>query len=119
MSTRLIAGRLLCPLLLLVLVVVQFSVGGNALPTWLSVLAQKNGQDPLSYLKLLVMVEFSVAIVILLLGQRISAVGSDLLGGISFPWTAWILLALLPLAGAGLATLVARYTMVGALRKML
>ena len=68
MSTRLIAGRLLCPLLLLVLVVVQFSVGGNALPTWLSVLAQKNGQDPLSYLKLLIMVEFSVAIVILLLG---------------------------------------------------
>ncbi|WP_298017014.1 cell division protein [uncultured Parasphingopyxis sp.] len=61
----------------------------------------------------------AAAIVILLLGQRISAVGSDLLGGISFPWAAWILLALLPLAGAGLATLVARYTMVGALRKML
>ncbi|MEC8559832.1 MAG: hypothetical protein VXY94_07120 [Planctomycetota bacterium] len=68
MSTRLIAGRFLCPLLLLVLVSFQFAVGGNALPTWLSVLAQKNGQDPLSYLKILIMVEFTVATVILLLG---------------------------------------------------
>ncbi|MEC7352110.1 MAG: hypothetical protein VYD99_03210 [Planctomycetota bacterium] len=68
MSTRLIAGRFLCPLLLLVLVGFQFAIGGNALPTWLSVLAQKNGQDPLSYLKILIMVEFTVATVILLLG---------------------------------------------------
>lgn len=68
MPTRLIAGRILCPFLLLVLVVFQFAVGGNALPTWLSVLAQKNGQDPLSYLKLLIMVEFTVAILVLLVG---------------------------------------------------
>lgn len=58
-------------------------------------------------------------IVVLLLGQRIAAVGSELLGGVSLPWTAWVALAILPFAGAGVAMLVARYTMVGALKKLL
>ncbi len=58
-------------------------------------------------------------IVILLLGQRIRAVGSELLGSVGLPWAAWLILFLLPLAGALIATLVARVTVLGALKKML
>lgn len=58
-------------------------------------------------------------IVVLLLGQRIGAVGSELVGSITLPWFAWIVLLLLPALGAGLATFVARYTVLGALKKML
>ncbi|MBC2776253.1 cell division protein FtsX [Parasphingopyxis marina] len=61
----------------------------------------------------------SAVIVLLLLGQRIGAVGSELLGSASLPWTAWLVLFVLPLAGAVLATLVARFTVIGVLRKML
>jgi cell division transport system permease protein len=61
----------------------------------------------------------SAVIVLLLLGQRIGAVGSDLLGSASLPWTAWLVLLVLPLVGAVLATLVARFTVIGVLRKML
>jgi cell division transport system permease protein len=58
-------------------------------------------------------------IVLLLLGQRIGAVGSELLGSASLPFTAWLLLALLPIVGAIMSTLVARFTVIGVLRKML
>jgi cell division transport system permease protein len=61
----------------------------------------------------------SAVIVLLLLGQRIGAVGSELLGSASLPWTAWLVLLVLPLVGAVLATLVARFTVIGVLRKML
>ena len=78
MSTRIIAGRVLCPLLLLALVAFQFVVGGNSLPTWLAVMAQKNEQDPLLYLRILIMVEFTAAMVILLLGTGRSMALSQL-----------------------------------------
>ncbi len=58
-------------------------------------------------------------IVILLLGQSIRAVGSELLGSVGLPWVAWLILFLLPLAGALIATLVARVTVLVALKKML
>ncbi|NNC72025.1 MAG: FtsX-like permease family protein, partial [Sphingomonadaceae bacterium] len=61
----------------------------------------------------------SAVIVILLLGQRIRAVGSELLGSVTLPWTAWILLVLMPIAGTLVAMFVARFTMLSALRKML
>jgi cell division transport system permease protein len=61
----------------------------------------------------------AAVIVLLLLGQRIGAVGSELLGSASLPLVAWFVLLLLPLAGAVLATLVARFTVIGVLRKML
>ncbi len=65
-------------------------------------------------------VGFLVAlIVLLLLGQRFGAVGSALLGSASLPWTGWLLLLLLPPAGALVATWVARYTVTGLLKKML
>ncbi|MAJ46327.1 MAG: hypothetical protein CBC35_03315 [Planctomycetes bacterium TMED75] len=65
MSLRLIAGRILCPLLLLFLVVTQLAIGGNALPTWLAVIAQRMNQDPLTYLRILIMLESAAAFSIL------------------------------------------------------
>jgi cell division transport system permease protein len=58
-------------------------------------------------------------LVILLLGRRIEGLGSELLGSMSLPVYAWGLLVMLPLAGALLATVAARLTVVGALRKIL
>lgn len=59
------------------------------------------------------------ALVVLLLANRISAVGSELLGTVTLPPGAWGALLGLPLAGALLATIAARLTVVSALRKML
>lgn len=61
----------------------------------------------------------AAVIVLLLLGQRIGAVGSELLGSASLPYSAWIILFLLPITGAIVSTLVARFTVIGVLRKML
>lgn len=57
--------------------------------------------------------------VILLLGDRMGAVGSELLGSTALDWRGWLLLGLLPILGALLATLAARLTIVRALRKIL
>lgn len=67
MSVRLIAGKILCPLLLLFLVATQLAIGGNALPTWLAVIAQRMDQDPLTYLRILIMLESAAAFSILLI----------------------------------------------------
>lgn len=57
--------------------------------------------------------------VLVLLGGRLAALGSELLGSIALaPW-AWLLLVLLPLAGTLLAMLVTRYTVLGLLRRSL
>ncbi|QLC22677.1 cell division protein [Parasphingopyxis sp. CP4] len=61
----------------------------------------------------------SAIIVLLLLGQRIGAVGSELLGSASLPLWGWFTLLLLPLLGAVMSTFVARFTVIGVLRKML
>lgn len=58
-------------------------------------------------------------IVLLLLGQRIGAVGSELLGSATLPIGAWLILGLLPILGAIVSTLVARFTVIGVLKKML
>ncbi len=59
------------------------------------------------------------AIVILILGQRLGATGSDLLQSVSIPLYGWALLLLLPAAGVGLATLTARFTVLRALGRQL
>jgi cell division transport system permease protein len=56
---------------------------------------------------------------ILLIGQRMREIGSALLGDAALGWGGWLILALLPLAGALLATLTARVTVLTALRKTL
>ena len=62
---------------------------------------------------------FAAAAVILLLGGRISAVEPGLLTGAAFPWYGWIMLVLIPLAVTGLAMLMARWTVISALKKTL
>jgi cell division transport system permease protein len=57
--------------------------------------------------------------VILALGGRFAAVEPGLLAGAAFPWYGWVLLAIIPLAVMGLAMLMARWTVVSALKKML
>ena len=69
MSARVIAGRILCPLLLLILAISQIAIGGNALPTWMSVVVQKSEMDPLTWLRVLIMLEAGFALFILILGR--------------------------------------------------
>jgi cell division transport system permease protein len=61
----------------------------------------------------------AAAAVILTLGGRFAAVEPGLLAGASFPWYGWLALALIPLAVMGLAMLMARWTVIAALKKML
>ncbi|PTQ13333.1 cell division protein [Sphingomonas oleivorans] len=55
--------------------------------------------------------------VIFLLGLRLGALGSELAGTVALWPAAWLLLGALPLAGAGLATIATRRTVLGALRR--
>ncbi|MBV2149485.1 cell division protein [Sphingobium sp. AS12] len=59
------------------------------------------------------------AFVILLIGLRLSATGSELLGAVRLPPISWVVLALLPVAGVLLATLAARWTVLRALGRAL
>lgn len=66
------------------------------------------------------MVGFGAATaVILTLGGRFAAVEPGLLSGATLPWYGWLVLALIPLAVMGLAMLMARWTVISALKKML
>ncbi|MEE9432660.1 MAG: FtsX-like permease family protein [Sphingorhabdus sp.] len=58
-------------------------------------------------------------LVIWLLSMQFSAAGSSLLTGAALPWYGWIILALIPLAVTGLAMLIARRTVLSALKKIL
>lgn len=63
---------------------------------------------------------FAMAVlVILLVGQRLSATGSDLLRAAYLPGWGWGVLAALPVAGIALATLTARMTVLRALGRAL
>ena len=57
--------------------------------------------------------------VIILLGTRLTATGSDLLAAISLPWTSWLILAALPVGGVLLATIAARWTVLRSLGRLL
>lgn len=61
----------------------------------------------------------AAAIVLLVIGRRIGALGSELLGSAGLPLTSWIVLAALPVAGVVLAMLVARFTILRALGRLL
>jgi len=61
----------------------------------------------------------TAALALLVIGERIGALGSDLIGSANLPGTSWLALALLPVLGVGLATLVARATILRALGRML
>jgi len=61
----------------------------------------------------------TAAIVLLVIGNRVGALGSELLGSAGLPLTSWILLVALPIAGVFLAMLVARATILRALGRLL
>jgi cell division transport system permease protein len=58
-------------------------------------------------------------VVMVLIGSRVSAIGSELLGSATLPAYGWLLLLGLPLAGTILAILVARATILRALGRLL
>jgi cell division transport system permease protein len=61
----------------------------------------------------------AAALVLVLLGSRAAALGSDLLGSVALGPLAWLLLIVLPILGVLLAMLVARATILRALGRML
>jgi cell division transport system permease protein len=61
----------------------------------------------------------AAALALLVIGARIGALGSDLLGSANLPGSSWLALAVLPLFGVGLAMLVARAAILRALGRML
>jgi cell division transport system permease protein len=59
------------------------------------------------------------AAAIFVLARRLAALGAGLATGGALGWTDWLILALVPLAGVGVAMLTARLTVLRALRRML
>ena len=61
----------------------------------------------------------AAAAVLLLIGNRVGALGSELLGSAGLPLTSWALLTALPIGGVVVAMLVARVTILRALGRLL
>lgn len=61
----------------------------------------------------------TAVIALLLIGRQVNAIGSDVLGSVTLPLYAWPVLVALPLAGALLALITARFTVLRALRRSL
>jgi cell division transport system permease protein len=61
----------------------------------------------------------AAALVLVLIGNRVGALGSDLLGSAGLPLAAWAMLIVLPIGGVLLAMLVARITILRALGRLL
>ena len=61
----------------------------------------------------------AAAVVLLAIGNRVGALGSELLGSAGLPLTSWAILVALPVAGVLLSMLVARMTILRALGRLL
>lgn len=61
----------------------------------------------------------AAAVVMLILGRRIVGIGSELLGAVTLSTASWATIAALPLAGALLATVATRWTVLATLRRIL
>jgi len=61
----------------------------------------------------------AAAIVLLLIGDRVGDLGSELVGSAGLPLTSWLILVVFPVGGVFLAMLVARTTILRALGKLL
>ena len=59
------------------------------------------------------------SLVLLVIGNRVGALGSELLGSAGLPLTSWLILVALPVAGVILSMLVARTTILRALGRLL
>ena len=58
-------------------------------------------------------------VAVLLLGRQFAGLDAGLVSGGALGWLDWLLLALVPVVGVGLAILTARWTVLRALRRML
>ena len=58
-------------------------------------------------------------LVILLLGARLLATGSELLSAVQLPWTSWAVLAAIPMGCVLLARIAARWTVLRSLGRLL
>lgn len=74
----------LIPLFLAGLAVTQLMIGGNALPNWLATISIKMDQDPVLYLRLLVMLETVAALLCLTMGRRATTLAWFALAAIGF-----------------------------------
>ena len=63
--------RILLPTMLLVIAGSQLSIGGNALPIWISTLSLKNGSNPVVVLKFLIALELCLATIFIFFGHRL------------------------------------------------
>jgi cell division transport system permease protein len=54
-----------------------------------------------------------------LVGDRLRAIGSELLGSVDLGWFSWAAILILPVLGAALSTFSARFTVINALRRLL
>ena len=61
----------------------------------------------------------AASLILLIIGHRVGALGSELLGSAGLPLTSWVILISLPVAGVFLAMLVARATILRALGRLL
>ena len=61
----------------------------------------------------------AAAVVLVMLNNGFAAAEPSLLSGVAFPNFGWVILALIPLAVTALAMLMARFTVISALKKML
>lgn len=61
----------------------------------------------------------AAAFIMVTLGNQFAAAEPSLLSGVAFPLYGWVILALIPLAVTALAMLMARFTVISALKKML
>ena len=59
------------------------------------------------------------SLVLLVIGNRVGALGSEMLGSAGLPLTSWVILVMLPVAGVILSMLVARTTILRALGRLL
>lgn len=84
MSRRTLITAVLLPMLLGLLALFQLIVGGNALPLWIASISIRQEHDPLVYLRVLVAVELTLALVLVGLGRNGSPLAWIMLIAVGF-----------------------------------
>lgn len=70
MTRRTLIAAVLVPAFLLALIVLQLSFGGNSLPNWISSITIRQEHDPMTYLRVIMIIELSCAMLCFILGRR-------------------------------------------------
>lgn len=82
MQRRTLIVAFIIPMFLMLLAIAQLIVGGNALPIWITTIAQSQEHDALTYLRVLVTIEILLALVFAFVGRQLT-------------WLAFIVVALI------------------------